>query len=76
MAHALSITDGTTTFSLSTTNAYLILYVPTEAQPGETSVTESVEIMFYAASAAAMQTAIQAFTAKPSEQTLAQARKS
>ena len=59
MAHALSITDGTTTFSLSTTNAYLILYVPTEAQPGETSVTESVEIMFYAASAAAMQTAIQ-----------------
>ena len=59
MAHALSITDGTTTFSLSTTNAYLILYVPTEAQPGETSVTESVEIMFYAASASAMQTAIQ-----------------
>ena len=35
MAHALSITDGTTTFSLSTTNAYLILYVPTEAQPVE-----------------------------------------
>ena len=59
MAHALSITDGTTTFSLSTTNAYLTLYVPTEAQPGETSVTESVEIMFYGASASAMQTAIQ-----------------
>ena len=59
MAHALSITDGTTTFSLSTTNAYLILYVPTEAQPSEQSVTESVEMMFYAASASAMQTAIQ-----------------
>ena len=59
MAHALSITDGTITFSLSTTNAYLIFYVPTEAQPGEQSVTESVEIMFYAASASAMQTAIQ-----------------
>jgi len=59
MAHALSITDGTTTISLSTTNAYLGLYVPVEAQPGETSVTESVELTFYAASAAAMQTAIQ-----------------
>lgn len=59
MAHALSITDGTTTFSLSTTNAYLSLYVPTEAQPGETSVTETVELIFYAASASAMQTAIQ-----------------
>jgi len=59
MAHALSITDGTTTFSLSTTNAYLQLYVPTEAQPGEQSVTETVELMFYAASASAMQTAIQ-----------------
>ena len=59
MAHALSITDGTTTFSLSTTNAMLTLYVPTEAQQGETSVTESVELMFYAASASAMQTAIQ-----------------
>ena len=59
MAHALSITDGTTTFSLSTTNVYLQLYVPVEAQPGEQSVTESVELTFYAASAALMQTAIQ-----------------
>jgi hypothetical protein len=59
MAHALSITDGTTTFSLSTTNAYLQLYVPVEAQPGEQAVAESVELTFYAASAAAMQTAIQ-----------------
>ena len=41
MAHALSITDGTTTFSLSTTNAYLQLYVPVEPQPGETAVAES-----------------------------------
>ena len=59
MAHALSITDGTTTFSLSTTNAYLQLYVPVEPQPGETAVAESVELTFYAASASAMQTAIQ-----------------
>ena len=59
MAHALSITDGTTTFGLSTTNSMLTLYVPTEAQQGETSVTESVELMFYASSASAMQTAIQ-----------------
>ena len=59
MAHALSITDGTTTFSLSTTNAYLQLYVPVEPQPGELSVSETVELTFYAASASAMQTAIQ-----------------
>lgn len=59
MAHALSITDGTTTFSLSTTNVYLQQYVPVEAQPGETSVTESVELTFYAASTSAMMTAIQ-----------------
>jgi hypothetical protein len=59
MAHALSITDGTTTFSLSTTNSYLQRYVPVEPQPGETSVSESVELTFYAASASAMQTAIQ-----------------
>jgi hypothetical protein len=59
MAHALSITDGTTTFSLSTTNSYLQQYVPVEPQPGEQYVSESVELTFYAASASAMQTAIQ-----------------
>jgi hypothetical protein len=59
MAHALSITDGSTTFSLSTTNAYLQKYVPVEAQPGEQSVGESVELTFYAASTSAMMTAIQ-----------------
>ena len=40
MAHALSITDGTTTFSLSTTNTYLQQYVPVEPQPGEQYVSE------------------------------------
>ena len=59
MAHALSITDGTTTFSLSTTNTYLQQYVPAEPQPGESSVGESVELTFYAASTSAMMTAIQ-----------------
>ena len=59
MAHVLSITDGTTTFSLSTTNSYLQQYVPVEPQPGEQYVSESVELTFYAASASAMQTAIQ-----------------
>jgi len=59
MSHALSITDGTTTFSLSTTNSYLQQYVPVEPQPGEQYVSESVELTFYAASASAMQTAIQ-----------------
>lgn len=59
MAHALSITDGSTTFSLSTTNSYLQQYVPVEPQPGEQYVSESVELTFYAASASAMQTAIQ-----------------
>lgn len=59
MAHALSITDGTTTFSLSTTNVYLQQYVPVEPQPGETAVGETVELTFYAASTSAMMTAIQ-----------------
>ena len=61
MAHALSITDGTTTFSLSTSYTYLQRYIPVEPQPGETSVSESVELTFYsaAASTSAMMSAIQ-----------------
>lgn len=58
MAHALSITDGTTTFSLSTTNCMLEQYTPADPQKGEMTVTESVDLLFYAASVAAMRTAI------------------
>ena len=58
MAHALSITDGTTTFSLSTTNCVLVQYTPAEPQKGENTVIETIEVMFYAASVAAMRTAI------------------
>lgn len=58
MAHALSITDGTTTFSLSTTNCFLVQYTPADPQKGEATVIESIEVLFYAASVAAMRTAI------------------
>lgn len=58
MAHALSITDGATTFSLSTTNCILTQYTPAEPQQGETTVTETIDVLFYAASVAAMRTAI------------------
>lgn len=59
MAHAMSITDGTTTFSLSTTNAWLQKYVPVEPTKDDTSVTETIDLTFYGASTSAMQTAIQ-----------------
>ena len=58
MAHALSITDGTTTFSLSTTNCALTQYTPAEPQAKETTVTETIEVLFYAATVTAMRTAI------------------
>lgn len=59
MAHAMSITDGTTTFSLSTTNAYLQRYVPVEPTKDDASITETIDLTFYAASTSAMQTAMQ-----------------
>jgi len=59
MAHAMSITDGTTTFSLSTTNAYLQRYVPVEPTKEDATVTETIDLTFYAASTSAMQTAMQ-----------------
>jgi hypothetical protein len=57
MAHALSITDGTTTFSLSSTNAYLQRYVPVEPTKDDVSVTETVDFTMYGASVSAMSTA-------------------
>ena len=59
MAHAMSITDGTTTFSLSTTNAYLQRYVPVEPTKDDATVTETIDLTFYGASTSAMQTAMQ-----------------
>lgn len=58
MAHALSITNGTTTFSLSTTNCILQLYTPVEPQAQDATVAETVELTFTGASVAAMRTAI------------------
>ena len=58
MAHALSITDGTTTFSLSTTNCILRLYTPVEPQAEDLTIVETVELAFTGASVAAMRTAI------------------
>lgn len=59
MAHAMSVTDGTTTFSLSTTNAYLQRYVPVEPTKEDATVTETIDVTFYGASTSAMQTAMQ-----------------
>ena len=59
MAHAMSITDGTTTFSLSTTNAYLQRYVPVEPTKDDATVTETIDLTFYGASTSAMQNAMQ-----------------
>jgi hypothetical protein len=55
----MSITDGATTFSLSTTNAYLQRYVPVEPTKEDASVTETIDVTFYGASTSAMQTAMQ-----------------
>jgi len=58
MAHALSITDGTTTFSLSTTNCMLVQYTPVEPQGDESTVVETIEILLTGATVAAMRTAM------------------
>ena len=60
MAHAFSITDGTTTFSLTTTNSQLINYpmAPAANERGVLQhVTESIDILLYAATPTLMQTA-------------------
>lgn len=63
MPHALSITDGSTTVSLSTTNAILQHYVPQTPKrigPGELDfapVEEPVELAFTGASTSAIQSA-------------------
>lgn len=60
MAHAFTITDGSTTFSLTTTNCMLVNYPmapPTNEGGKATNVTESISIMLYAATPALMQAA-------------------
>jgi hypothetical protein len=63
MSHTLKLYDGTTTISLSTTNAWLIRYTPGTPKIDDTGmyqkVTESVELQLYAASTSALQTFIQ-----------------
>lgn len=64
MPHALSMTDGSTTVSLSTTNCLLEHYVPQTPKrigPGELDfapVTEPIEVAFVGASTGAIQAAI------------------
>jgi len=63
MAHALSITDGTTTISLSTTDWLMLHYVPNvpSYRNGEYEpVTDSIELTTDTASGSAAQTAINA----------------
>lgn len=63
MAHALSITDGTTTISLSTTNWFLRHYVPnapTYRNGVYDPVTDSIDLLTDCASAALAQAAINA----------------
>ena len=63
MAHALSITDGTTTISLSTTNWLLVHYVPNvpSYRNGQYDpVTDSIELTADVANGAAFQTATNA----------------
>jgi hypothetical protein len=57
MAHSFTISDGTTTFSLVATNALLRNYQMAVPQAGEDTVTDTVELLIYAASGALMQTA-------------------
>lgn len=68
MPHALSITDGTATISLSTSGVMLSRYTPTAPQWDERarqykSVTESADLLFYDATAAAVQAKAQAVEA-------------
>lgn len=65
MPHALSITDGTTTISLSTAGVMLVRYIPDPPQfDGRTkaykAVTESVDLLFYDVTATAVQAKVEA----------------
>lgn len=57
MAHVLSLTDGTTTISLTTNGALLRQYTPGVSRNGQ-PVTESVDVMIYGSTTAEMQTRI------------------
>lgn len=66
MAHALSVTDGTTTISLTSTNFMLLRYVPVAPRMVEgedielNRVTESIDVLAYAGSTTDMQDAVRA----------------
>ena len=57
MAHVLSITDGTTTFSITSgSTCYLINYAMASPTLGEASLTETINLMVTGANGAAVQT--------------------
>ncbi len=60
MAHSISITDGTTTFSLTSTNCMLVNYpmgTPSTEAGVAQNVTESISVLLYANTPTSMQTA-------------------
>lgn len=58
MAHSFSITDGTSSFSLTSTNSMLTKYdMSGGSDGGEETVTDTVEILIYASTPALMQAA-------------------
>ncbi len=60
MSHTYTISDGTTTFSLVATNCAVVApgYTPTTGDGKTPTVTESIPLMLFAATASAMQSAI------------------
>jgi len=60
MPHVISLTDGTTTVSLTTLGIGLINYVPSAPKAGASSVTDSIKIVFYGSTTAEMQGKINA----------------
>ena len=67
MPHLLNVTDGTTTLPLSTAPAMLQYYVPQSPKLDDTGhfqpVSESIELMLYGASTAAVQAALNSLEA-------------
>jgi hypothetical protein len=63
MAHAFSLTDGTTTISLTTSGVLLEQYAMGAPQDNEDTVTDTVDILISAATGALVQTAARAIDA-------------
>jgi hypothetical protein len=63
MGHAYAITDGTTTFTLTSTNSMVLTpgYTPATGDGNAETVTDSIPLMLYSTTAALLQTAIAGF---------------